>query len=125
MQVNPLRGAVLLVALIATVILPACATSPTAPSDSGPPPTPYRVTIALIYLDPALLEVPVGARVLFVNNDQNFPHHMAGCPELDAIGLLQSGKSGQTAPFANPKTCNYYDRLHPHNPFRQGRIIVR
>lgn len=126
MQVNPSRRAVLLVALITTVTLPACATSPTAPSDSGAPPTGYRVTIAVVYLDPPSLEVPVGARVTFVNNDDNFPHHMASaCSEIDAIGLLQPRQSGQTAPFANPKTCNYYDRLHPQNPLRQGRIIVR
>ena len=125
MPVNPLRWAVLLIALIATVTLPACEASPNAPSDSGAPPTGYRVTIAQIFLNPASLDVPVGARVAFVNNDDNFPHHMASaCSEVDAVGLLQSRQSGQTAPFANPKTCSYYDRLQPANPLRQGRIIV-
>jgi plastocyanin len=115
MHVNPLRWAVLLVALMTT-----------APSESSPPPARYKVTIALIFLDPPTLEVPVGARVMFVNNDQNFPHHMASaCSEMDAIGLLQPKQSGQTSPFANPKTCNYYDRLQPANPLRQGTIIVR
>jgi hypothetical protein len=126
MQVNPLRWSVLLVALITTVTLPACETSPIAPSDSGAPPTGYRVTIAVVFLDPPSLEVPVAARVTFVNNDDNFPHHMeSACSEINAIGLLQPRQSGQTAPFANSKTCSYYDRLHPENPLRQGRIIVR
>jgi plastocyanin len=126
MKIKPLRWAVLLVALMTTVTLPACAPSPTAPSESAASPTGYRVTIAVVALAPATLEVPVGARVMFLNNDDNFPHHMASaCSEIDAVGLLQPRQSGQTAPFANPKTCHYYDRLHPANIFRQGQIIVR
>lgn len=125
MQVNPRRCAMLVVVLLATVVLPACETSPASPSESFGTSTSYRVTIALIGLDPSSLEVPVGARVMFVNNDTNFPHHMAGCPEIDAVGLLKSGQSGQTEPFASAKTCNYHDRLYPENPLRQGRIIVR
>ena len=126
MQVNPLPWSVLLVALITTVTLPACETSPIAPSDSGAPPTGYRVTIAVVFLNPPSLDVPVGARVSFVNSDDNFAHHMASaCSEIDAVGLLQPRQSGQTAPFANAKTCSYYDRLQPANPLRQGRIIVR
>jgi hypothetical protein len=109
-----------------TVAFPACEASPAAPSAPVAPPTGYRVTIAVIFLDPVSLDVPVGARVAFVNNDDNAPHHMtSACSEIDDVGLLQPRQSGQTAPFANPKTCSYYDRLQPTNPLRQGRIIIR
>ena len=142
MPVQPLRCAMLLVAVLAAAMLPACQTSPGSPSKTDPPPTPtpapppaptptpaptqYQVSISLIGLDPFLLDVPVGARVTFVNNDRNFSHHLASpCPEIDAVGLLQWGQSGLTAPFMSAKTCSYYDRLSPENPLRQGRITVR
>src|SRR5206468_1562166 len=100
-------------------------TLPPAPTPT-PAPTQYLVTISLVGLDPFTLEVPVGARVTFLNNDRNFPHHLASaCPEIDAVGLLQFGQSGQTAPFTSSKTCSYYDRLYPENPLRQGKIVVR
>ena len=85
------------------------------------------MVIALVGMNPLSLEVPVGARVTFVNQDSNFPHRMAapGCSEIDGVGLLQPGQSGQTAPILNPKTCNYYDQLYPENPLRQGKIIIR
>ena len=153
MQGKPLRRAMLLVALLlAAAIPPACGTSPDAPSKSDPPPTPtpgpaltpaptlppaptptpspaptqYLVTIAIVGLDPFTLEVPVGARVTFLSRDVNFSHYFASvCPEIDAVGLLQFGQSGQTAPFTSSKTCSYYDRLYPENPLRQGKIVVR
>lgn len=130
MHVNARRRALLLAAMLAMAILPACNASPASPSDSSNPPTDspsaYRVTIALIGIDPLSIEVPVGARVTFVNNDPNFAHHMASaCSEVDAVGLLQPGQSGQTAPFNGAKTCDYYDRLAPANPLRHGTIVVR
>lgn len=116
-------------ALLTTAILAACGTSPASPSDPTAPSggaTAYVVKIALIGIDPSSIEVPVGARVTFVNKDQNFPHHMASaCPELDAVGRLEPGQSGETAPFTNAKTCKFYDRLSPGNPLRTGKIVVR
>jgi hypothetical protein len=117
-------------AVLMTVGFSACETAPSAPSESsgssGGPPTQYRVTIALIGLDPATIEVPQGARVTFLNSDDNFPHHMtSSCSEVDAVGLLQPRQWGETSPFSGSKTCSYYDRLYPENPLRQGKIVVR
>jgi plastocyanin len=114
-------------AVLVSLLFSACETAatPTEPEPSKPP-TQYRVTIALIGLDPSSIEVPVGARVTFVNNDTNYAHHMvSACGEVEASGLLQTGQWGQTAPFAGAKTCEYHDRLYPENPLRQGKIVVR
>jgi hypothetical protein len=112
--------------LLAMVILPACQDSPASPSNSTAPPTAYTVKVALVGMDPYSLEVPVGARVTFINNDDNFPHHFASaCSEVDGVGRLEPRQSGQTAPFTTSKTCSYYDRLYPENPLRQGKIVVR
>jgi plastocyanin len=121
------RATAVSAAVMVAAAMAACeSAAPPGSPDPGGGPSPYRVTIALIGLDPSSIEVPVGARVTFVNNDTNFAHHMASaCSEIDAVGLLQSGQSGQTAPFTRSGTCNYYDRLYPENPLRQGRIIVR
>jgi thiol-disulfide isomerase/thioredoxin/plastocyanin len=86
----------------------------------------YRVTIALVGMDPFSIEVPVGSRVTFVNKDARFPHDMTSdCPEFDAIGRLAPGSSGQTAIFTGPKTCAYHDRLQPDSPLRRGRVVIR
>ncbi len=86
----------------------------------------YRVSIVLVGLDPFALEVPVGARVTFVNKDGRFAHDIASqCPEIDAVGRLEPGESARTAPFTSAKTCSYYDRLHPDTPLRRGKIVVR
>jgi hypothetical protein len=141
MKVTRARCGLLVVAVFAAAILQGCETSPATPSTSGPPPTPtpspapapiptpaptqYQVTIALIALDPFVLDVPVGVRVTFRNNDPSSAHHFASsCPEIDSVGLLQFQQSGQTAPFTSSKSCGYYDLLSPENILRQGRINV-
>jgi plastocyanin len=127
----PGRLTLLHVMLVVTAIVAACDKSPASPTDPADPPATglsgaYIVKIALISMDPASIDVPVGARVTFVNNDPNFPHHMgSACSELDAVGRLDPRQSGETAPFTASKTCNYYDRLQPDNPLRHGKIVVR
>ena len=86
----------------------------------------YRVRIALVTMSPSSIEVPVGSRVTFVNDDAHRPHDMtSACPEIDGIGRLEPGMAGRTAIFTSPKVCTYHDRLQPTNPFRRGRIVVR
>ncbi len=86
----------------------------------------YVVRIAAVGMDPFSIEIPIGARVTFVNNDDNFAHDLtSGCREVDAVGRLEPRQSGQTAPFTTAKTCTYYDRLNPENPLRRGKITVR
>jgi plastocyanin len=86
----------------------------------------YRVTIALVGMDPFSIEVPVGARVTFINKDSRFAHDLASdCPEIDSMGRLEPGESGRTAEFARSKTCHYSDRLYPNSPLRRGTIVVR
>ncbi len=138
MNTNFSRRARLRTVLFAATIWAACgsSTSPPAAPSPDPPATPsptptapatgYRVTIALVGMDPVTLQVPVGKRVTFINKDPSFAHHMASaCSEIDAVGRLEPQQSGDTSVFASAKTCGYYDRLSPENPLRKGTIVVR
>ncbi len=107
-------------------LLAALASTAVSPSGASCLAAAYRVRIALVGMDPFSIEVPVGARVTFVNDDPNFTHHMASaCEEIDAVGPLKPQESGDTTPFTKAKTCSYYDRLSPGNPLRHGKIVVR
>jgi hypothetical protein len=136
MNANSSDRAALRAVLLAMTILAGCgtSTSPASPSQPADPPAPtppppataYRVTIALVGMDPVSIDVPVGARVTFINKDPNFAHYMASaCPEIDAVGRLEPQQSGDTSVFAESKTCKYNDRLSPENPLRMGTIVVR
>jgi plastocyanin len=105
--------------MVAASILAATSLGPGAVTD-------YRVRIAAVGMDPFSIEVPIGARVTFVNNDPHFAHDMtSACSEVDAVGRLEPGESGQTAAFTKSQTCNYSDRLHQNTPLRRGTIVVR
>lgn len=126
MHLDSAGRTLLRVALVATAMAAPWQISPASPSQAAGPTKIYRVRIALIGLDPYSIEVPVDARVTFLNDDSNFPHEMtSACPEVDAVGRLQPGESGQTGPFKTPKTCSFHDRLNPGNPLRHGTIVVR
>ena len=73
--------------------------TPTTPSG-----TTYTVTITGAGVNPKSLDVPLGARVMFVNNDtqarymHSNPHPDAtDCPALNQIGLLPAGQKRETA----------------------------
>jgi hypothetical protein len=80
---------------------------------------------------PLEIEIPVGERVLFINNDTQ-PHDVAGgpdiahpdCREIDAVGFLVPGQSRQTAPMPTARTCDYHDHSN-HATIFNGRIIIR
>jgi plastocyanin len=111
--------------MIAAAMVPTGATLPASQPEAAAEKA-YVVRIALVGMDPFAIEIPVGSRVTFVNNDANFAHDMtSGCKEVDAVGRLEPEQSGQTAPFTTAKTCTYYDRLQPENPLRRGKITVR
>jgi plastocyanin len=106
--------------------------TPVAPTPSPAPlPPSNTVTITTGGVDPAVITVAAGARVMFINRDI-LPHDVAGgpdpqhrdCLEIDAVGFLTTGQSRETAPLTTPRTCDYHDHSN-HSTIFNGRIIIR
>ena len=126
------------VAIFVTIFMLGGCGSPSSPS---PPPgggNGTTVTIASSGVTPAQLEVALGARVLFVNNDSRshdiewdpHPEHN-GCPPpavgalVNPPGLLAPGQSRETGNLVFAMTCGYHDHDDAQNTRWQGRIVVR
>jgi plastocyanin len=106
----------------------------TGPSGGGAPPTGSAATITITSsgVSPKTVEVPVGSRVTFVNNDRVFhemqsdphPEH-TDCPEIGEVGALSPGQSKQTGVFRIARTCGYHDHGQDTNTSLQGTIVIR
>lgn len=117
------------------ILLTACAVSckkstPTAPD---PPPTATTtVTITSGGASPRNIEVAVGARILFVNQDSR-SHNMTSdphpehndCPDINQVGFLSPGQSRETGNLTQARTCGFHDHDNPNNTTLQGRIVIR
>lgn len=109
---------------------PSTPATPSSPAATGDPAT--TITIASTGVSPKEIQVAVGGRVTFVNNDNAFheiqsdPHPLhTDCPEINAVGALGPGASRQTAAFVSARTCGYHDHGQATNTALQGRIVVR
>ena len=114
------------------LLLGACGggdTPPTTPPSSN---NPYRITLTTAGASPKELVVPPGTRVLFVNNDTRrrnmtsdpHPEH-DDCPELNAVGSLNSGQNKETQNLNTVRTCGFHDHDDPDNNSVKGRIVIR
>jgi plastocyanin len=90
------------------------------------------ITITSAGVSPKEIQVAVGGRVTFVNNDNAFhemtsdPHPIhTDCPEINQVGALGPGTSRQTLAFTRARTCGYHDHGQDTNTALQGRIVVR
>jgi plastocyanin len=104
---------------------------PATPSPT--PENPYRITISQSgAVAPAELIVPPGTRVLFTNNDSRrhdmssdpHPEHNL-CPEINQVGVLQTGQTRETGNLVTVRTCGFHDHENPDNRLLTGRIIIR
>ena len=76
--------------------------------------------------------MPAGSRVTFVNNDSRV-HDMASnqhpahteCPEINQLGVLAAGQSGQTGNLNTARTCSYHDHLRDLDTSLQGTIVIQ
>jgi len=107
-------------------------TNPTAPPTTQPAAGNPVVTITSQGVDPKMVEIPVGGRVTFVNNDQAFhemssdPHPIhSDCPQMNEVGALAPGASRQTGAFANARSCGFHDHGQFSNTTLQGTIVIR
>jgi plastocyanin len=113
--------------------IPSTPSSPSSPASPAATPDPATtITITSAGVSPKQITVAVGARVTFINNDNTFhemqsdPHPLhTDCPEINAVGALGAGRSGQTASLTRARTCGYHDHGQDTNTALQGTIVVR
>ena len=110
--------------------------SPSTPSSPVPTATPppggaATITIVAGVANPKQVEINVGQRVAFVNND-TVAHEMASnphpvhtdCPPINEVGGLAPGTARLTGAFTVARTCGYHDHGMPTNASLQGTIII-
>ena len=104
-------------------------TNPTPPPQTNP----YTITIAAGgVVSPKDLTVPLGTRVLFVNNDSrrhdmtsdDHPDHLE-CPPLNQVGVLTPGQNRESGNLVTARTCGFHDHDNPTERNLQGSIIIR
>jgi hypothetical protein len=122
--------------ILLCLLIASCGGSST-PAPPTSPSNPYTITLTSTGVSSKELIVPLGTRVLFVNNDSR-RHDMASdphpehtdCQELNAVGLLNPGQSHETLNLVAAKTCGFHDHDNPP-PTTQignmwtGRIVIR
>lgn len=109
----------------------ACGDStPSAPS--GPPVNTNSITITAAGANPKTIQVALGSRVLFINNDSR-PHWMASdphpehtdCPEFDQVGTLLPNQSRETGNLVVAEACGFHDHLNPDLNALRGQVTIR
>ena len=114
----------------ALVALVACGSKPTGPS--GPPVVTNTITITTTGVNPKNVQVALGSRVLFVNNDSG-SHTMASdphpdhtdCPDINQVGFLLPGQSRETGNLVVVRTCGFHDHDNPDNAALKGTITIK
>jgi len=90
------------------------------------------ITITASGANPRNVQVNVGERVRFINND-NRDHNMTSdphpdhdrCPALNQVGLLRPGQSRETLNLSLPDVCGFHDHDLPNVVNLQGSITIR
>jgi plastocyanin len=109
------------------VLLARCGGSPSSPSEAT---ATIRLTTA--GLVPAEVRIPVGGKVLFVNDDAR-THAMSSdpvqvhtdCPPLNDVGSIAPGQSRSTGALTVARSCGFHDHLNEFDDTWKGRIIVQ
>ena len=122
--------------LILVLLLVSCGGGNSTPTTPAPPSNPYTFTLTSSGVSPKELTVPLGTRVLFVNNDSR-RHDMASdphpehtdCIEIN-LGALVTGQSRETLNLVAAKTCGFHDHDNPPPTTAAGnqwtgRIVIR
>jgi plastocyanin len=112
---------------------PSAGTPPTTPpTTTAPAPSGPTITITAAGVSPKQLEITVGSRVTFTNND-SVPHEMhsdphpdhVDCPPINEVSALTPGQFRQTGVFSSARTCGYHDHGQSTNTSLQGTIVIR
>jgi plastocyanin len=119
-------------AIVLAAVAGACGGSSTAPSSAPVPPVASNtITITSSGVSPKSVQIAVGSRVLFINNDsrshnmQSDPHpEHTDCPELETVGFLSPGQSHETKNFVTARTCGFHDHDDFSQQNLQGSIVI-
>jgi len=111
-------------------------------SSSGTPPSPTltcqtlpnATTILIINnaVCPQTLTVARGTRVTFINNDTRghemdsdpHPEH-TDCPEINAVGRIESGQQRDTGNLNTARRCGYHDHANDTIAALKGSITIQ
>ena len=115
-------------------LLGACMTdaSPVAPTGgAGPEPDGNVITITSAGASPKHIQINLGERVVFVNND-TVAHEMSSdlhptheeCPQINQAGFLLPGETRETGNFTMVEVCTFHDHLNSTNASLNGTITV-
>lgn len=110
-------------------------TNPTPSPGPTPPPGGGGTTITIGSdgrVNPSAITVSTGTQVTFVNND-DVNHDMSSnphpthtdCVEINQVGFLAPGQSGQTAALNTARTCGFHDHNQPTDTGLQGTITIQ
>jgi plastocyanin len=127
----------ILAAGAAGLLIAACGGSSTSPDTVTPPGnTPQvmtnTITITSAGASPRNVQVALGTRVLFVNNDTR-SHNMTSdphpdhndCPDLNQVGFLAPRQSRETGNLVTARTCGFHDHDNPSQGLLAGQIVIR
>jgi len=97
-----------------------------------PTPASNTITITSAGVSPKTIQIAIGGRVRFVNNDTR-SHFMASdphpdhgdCPEINQVEFLSPGQSRETGNFVQARTCGYHDHNDPDSASLKGSITIR
>ena len=117
-------------AVAALLTATSCGSSPAGPST--PPVETNTITITAAGATPKNVQIALGQRVRFVNND-NRPHNMTSdphpdhndCPDLNQVGFLSPGQSRETGNLVEVRTCGFHDHDDANNTSLKGSIVIR
>src|SRR5262245_42680761 len=132
MQARP-RAAAWAAGIVGFLLAVSCGSTPNAPSNAPPAGTNANtITITASGVSPKTLQITLGSRVLFINNDAR-PHNMTSdphpehndCPELNDVGFLTPGQRRESANFVTTRTCGFHDHDNPDNAGLKGSVTAR
>jgi plastocyanin len=110
---------------------------PTTPPSASPttPPTGNNPTVTITAagaVSPKNIDVALGGRVTFVNQDNvnheidSDPHPVhTDCPPINQVDVLTPGQSKDTGVFTVGRVCGYHDHGDSSNTNLQGTITIK
>ena len=118
-------------AIVATTLAAACSPPPTQPNPT-PTPAAATITITTTGVTPKNVQIALGQRVLFINNDTRdhnvgsdpHPDHNE-CPSINQVGILKPGEQRETSNFVVVRTCGFHDHDDPTYAGMWGSIVTK
>ena len=127
---RPSFGGYAALALVALAL--ACGGSSGSPGGPSPPTAAATITIGPGGVNPKTVQVTLGGRVRFVNND-TLPHFIGSdphpdhtdCVDINQVGFLSPGQSRETGNLVEARTCGFHDHNNPDVQSLRGTITIR